>query len=233
MSTRHAPRTVTVTLKEAGNLTSVIYRIAGEPFDRRNKQLFNVPFAQYMKATAQYTHLFRLTKRSGIATRIFGGAVLSYGNASIAPYNDLFTIGGANSIRAFAVRSIGPGAYHPASSAYSYIDQMGDLKIEANVEYRFPIAGNLYGATFLDAGNVWLLRHDANKPEGQFKLSRLGKDIALGTGAGLRYDLDFLVIRFDLGIGLHAPYNTGKNRYYNMPKFGKSLGYHLAVGYPF
>lgn len=233
MSTRHAPRTVTLTLKEAGNLTSMIYRIAGEPFDRRNKQLFNVPFAQYMKATAQYTHLFRLTKRSGIATRIFGGAVLSYGNASIAPYNDLFTIGGANSIRAFAVRSIGPGAYHPGASAYSYIDQMGDLKIEANVEYRFPIAGNLYGATFLDAGNVWLMRNDANKPEGQFKLSRLGKDIALGTGAGLRYDLDFLVIRFDLGIGLHAPYNTGKNRYYNMPKFGKSLGYHLAVGYPF
>lgn len=232
-STRHAPRTVTLTLKEAGNLTSVIYRMAGQKFDRRNKKLFNVPFAQYMKATAQYTHLFRLTKRSGIATRIFGGAVLSYGNASIAPYNDLFTIGGANSIRAFAVRSIGPGAYHPGSSAYSYIDQMGDLKIEANVEYRFPIAGNLYGAAFLDAGNVWLLRDDPNKPEGQFKLSRLGKDIALGTGAGLRYDLDFLVIRFDLGVGLHAPYNTGKNRYYNMPKFGKSLGYHLAVGYPF
>lgn len=232
-SRRHAPRTVTVTLKEAGNLTSVIYRLAGQDFSKRNKQLFNVPFAQYMKATAQYTHLFRLTKRSGIATRIFGGAVLSYGNARIAPYNDLFTIGGANSIRAFAVRSIGPGAYHPASSAYSYIDQMGDLKIEANVEYRFPIAGNLYGAAFLDAGNVWLLRNDPAKPEGQFKLSRLGKDIALGTGAGLRYDLDFLVIRFDLGVGLHAPYNTGKNRYYNMPKFGKSLGYHFAIGYPF
>ena len=233
ISTRHAPRTFTLTIKEAGNITSIIYRAAGERFDKRNKRLFNVPFAQYFKATAQYTHKFRLTKESCIATRIFGGTVFSYGNASIAPYNDLFTIGGANSIRAFAVRSIGPGAYHPKSGAYSYIDQMGDLKIEANVEYRFPIVGNLYGATFLDAGNVWLMRKDENKPNGQFKLNRLGKDIALGTGAGLRYDLDFLIIRFDLGIGLHAPYDTGKKGYYNMPKFGKSLGYHFAVGYPF
>ncbi len=232
-STHHAKRTATVTVKEAGNLTSVIYRAAGQKFDKRNKELFGVPFAQYLKATAQYTHQFPLTRRSCIATRIFGGAVFSYGNASIAPYTDLLTIGGANSIRAFAVRSIGPGRYLPAASDYSYIDQMGDLKIEVNAEYRFPIAGNLFGAVFLDAGNVWLMRKDENRPEGQFKLSELGRDIALGTGAGLRYDMDFLVIRFDLGIGLHAPYDTGKSGYYNMPKFGKSLGYHFAVGYPF
>ncbi len=232
-STRHAKRTATVTVKEAGNLTSVIYRMAGKKFNRRNKELFGVPFAQYLKATAQYTHQFPLTRRSCIATRIFGGAVFSYGNASIAPYTDLLTIGGANSIRAFAVRSIGPGRYLPAASDYSYIDQMGDLKIELNAEYRFPIAGNLFGAIFLDAGNVWLMRKDENRPDGQFKLNKLGRDIALGTGAGVRYDMDFLVIRFDLGIGLHAPYYTGKSGYYNMPKFGKSLGYHFAVGYPF
>lgn len=232
-SLHHAPRTVTVNIKEAGNVTSLIYQALGKNLTDRDKRLFSVPFAQYLKASAQYTHLFRLTPRSGIATRIFGGAILCYGNSRTAPYNDLFNVGGANSIRAFAVRSIGPGRYHPAKSEYSYIDQNGDLKLEANVEYRFPIVGNLYGAAFLDAGNVWLMRKEESRPEGHFKLSRLGRDLALGTGVGLRYDLDFIVVRFDLGIGLHAPYETGHSGYYNMPKFGKTLGYHLAVGYPF
>ena len=110
---------------------------------------------------------------------------------------------------------------------------VSDLKLEANVEYRFPIVANLYGATFLDAGNVWLLHRDPERAGGNLDLNRFAKDIALGTGVGLRYDLEFLVIRFDLGIGLHAPYETTKNRYYNMTRFGKSLGYHLAIGYPF
>ena len=131
------------------------------------------------------------------------------------------------------MRTIGPGAYHPEKSQYSYIDQMGDFKLEANVEYRFPIIGKLNGAAFLDAGNVWLLRDSENQPGGKFTFKDFGKQIALGTGVGIRYDLDFLVIRFDLGIGIHAPYDTGKRGYYNMPSFGKSLGYHFAIGYPF
>ncbi|MBQ7181125.1 MAG: BamA/TamA family outer membrane protein [Bacteroidaceae bacterium] len=232
-SHRHAPRTLMVNVKEAGNITSALYAAAGRPFTRRDKRLFGVPFAQYLKASAQYTHLFELTRRSGIATRIFAGAVLSYGNSGMAPYADLFSVGGANSIRAFAVRSIGPGSYHPAQSNYSYIDEMGDIKVEANVEYRFPLIANLYGAVFIDAGNVWLRREDKDLPGGCFSFSRLGDQIALGTGAGLRYDLDFLVVRFDVGVGLHAPYQTSRARYYNMERFGRSLGYHLAIGYPF
>lgn len=232
-SLHHAPRTFTVTAKEAGNVVSSIYAAAGEPWKKKDKELFGVPFAQYLKLTAQYTHKFRLTGKSCIATRVFGGCVWSYGNSSIAPYNDLFSIGGANSIRAFAVRSIGPGAYHPRGSSFSYIDEMGDLKLEANVEYRFPLVANLYGALFMDAGNVWLMHKEDERPNGNISLDRLGKDIALGTGIGLRYDLDIFVIRFDLGIGLHAPYDSNRKGYYNMPRFGNSLGYHLAVGYPF
>ena len=110
-----------------------------------------VPYAHYIKTTAEYTHKFMLNEKSCIATRVFGGVIWSYGNSTTAPYSDLFTIGGANSIRAFTTRSIGPGSYHPANSQYSYIDQMGDLKFEAKVEYRFPIVANLYGATFIDA----------------------------------------------------------------------------------
>ena len=161
------------------------------------------------------------------------GVIFSYGNSTAAPYNDLFSVGGANSIRAFTVRGVGPGSYIPGASAYSYIDQMGDFKIEMNAEYRFPIVSMLSGAVFLDAGNVWLLDADINRPGGTFDISRFGKDLALGTGLGIRCDLDFLVLRFDVGVGLHAPYDTGKSGYYNMPKFKDSLGYHFAVGYPF
>ena len=162
-----------------------------------------------------------------------GGLIFCYGNSTAAPYSDLFSVGGANSIRAFAVRSIGPGSYQPSNSNYSYIDETGDIKFEANAEYRFPLVANLYGAVFLDAGNVWLMKPNADLPGGAFNLKNLGREIALGTGAGLRYDLDFLVIRFDIGVGIHAPYDTGRSGYYNMTRFGKSLGYHLAVGYPF
>ncbi len=232
-SIRHHQRTLKLHVREAGNVTSAIYAITGQSFKRRDKELFSVPFAQFIKGTAQYTHLFPLGHGMYLATRAFGGVVYSYGNARSAPYSDLFSIGGANSIRAFSIRSIGPGAYHPENSSYSYIDEMGDLKLEANVEFRFPIIAQLHGAVFLDAGNVWLIRSSDGQPGGQFRLNRLGRDIALGTGAGIRYDLDFLVLRFDVGIGLHAPYDTGHSGYYNMPKFGKSLGYHFAIGYPF
>lgn len=233
VSTRHMPRTFKFSVKEAGNLTSGIFAMTGESFNKENKSLFHVPFAQFVKTTAQYTHLFKLTRHSAIATRVFAGAVYSFGNARTAPYTELFSVGGANSIRAFSIRSIGPGSYHPKNSGFSYIDQMGDLKFEANAEYRFPIVSKLYGAAFIDAGNVWLLRSNENQPGGQLRLDRLGKDIALGTGAGLRYDLDFLVLRVDVGVGIHAPYDTGKSGYYNMTRFSKSLGYHLAIGYPF
>lgn len=228
------PRTFTLTLKEAGNVVSGVYAAFGHPMTERDKHLFGVPFAQFFKATAEFTETYKLgSSRATLAGRVLMGAVYSYGNASIAPYNDLFMIGGANSIRAFAARSIGPGSYHPVNSRYSYVDQMGDLKFEANLECRFPLVGSLEGAVFLDCGNVWLMRNNESHPGGAFRLRSFGRELALGTGVGFRYDLDFLVIRFDLGIGIHAPYDTGRKGYYNMPKFGESLGYHLAIGYPF
>ena len=227
------PSALTVSVKEASALLSSIYAICGDSYSKEGKRLLGVPFAQFIKSTVQYTRQFPLTKRSLLATRAFGGIVYSYGNAKAAPYSELFSVGGANSIRAFGMRTIGPGSYHPETSQYSYVDQMGDFKLEINAEYRFPIVGKLQGATFLDAGNVWLLRNSENQPGGQFRIKDFGKQIALGTGVGLRYDLDFLVIRFDLGVGIHAPYDTGKRGYYNMTSFGKSLGYHFAIGYPF
>lgn len=227
------PSSLTVSFKEASALLSSIYAISGESYGKEGKKLMGVPFAQFVKTTIQYTRQVPLSKRSVLAMRAFGGVVYSYGNAKAAPYSELFSVGGANSIRAFGMRTIGPGAYHPKSSQYSYVDQMGDFKLEVNLEYRFPIVGKLQGATFVDAGNVWLLRESQTQQGGQFSFRNFGEQIALGTGVGLRYDLDFLVIRFDLGIGIHAPYDTGRRGYYNMPRFGRSLGYHFAIGYPF
>lgn len=230
---RRSTSSLTLNIKEAGAVTSCLYAIAGKSFSERDKGLFGVPFAQFIKTYAEYVHTFHITPRQQLLTRTYFGVLHCYGNSVTAPYSDLFAAGGANSIRAFGIRSIGPGSYKPSESNYSYLDQVGTMRFEANIEYRFPIVGSLFGAAFIDAGNVWLLKKDPSRPGGLFRFSNLGKELALGTGVGLRYDLDFLVVRFDLGIGIHAPYDTGKSGYYNMTSFGKSLGYHFAIGYPF
>lgn len=221
-------------LTSAGNVTSLIFAAFGKGFGEKDKKLMNSPYAQFLRVTSELRTLYKLTDKQHIATRLMGGVIWAYGNQTVAPYSEQFYIGGANSIRAFTVRSLGPGTYHPGKNArYGYLDQTGDIKLEANIEYRFPIFGDLYGAAFLDAGNVWLMRKDPNRPGGTFSLKNLGKSIALGTGAGIRYDLEFLVIRLDLGVAIHAPYDTGKSGYYNIPKFKDGLGLHFAIGYPF
>ncbi len=219
-------------VKEAGNLVSGIYAAAGKKWSEKDKDLFGSPFAQYVKLTAEMHETFRISSRTHIAARLFAGAIFSYGNSLRAPYADQFYVGGANSIRAFTVRTIGPGSYRSDNSKYAYIDQTGDFKLEGNVELRTRLFGSLHGAVFLDAGNVWLLRDDPQRPGGKLTGSNL-KNIAVGTGAGLRYDLEFLVLRLDVGIGLHAPYRTSKSGFYNLERFRDGFAFHFAIGYPF
>ena len=222
-------------ITQAGLLMNTAYAIAGKPFDKEGKKLFGNPFAQFIKGTVEARYNYQLGENQRLVGRIMAGAIYSYGNARTAPYNEQFYVGGANSVRAFTIRSIGPGRYYQSSdeNKYAYIDRTGDLKFEANLEYRFPIMGDLHGATFLDCGNIWLLREDPDRPGGRLKAGHFFKDLALGTGFGFRYDMDFLVIRFDVGIGLHLPYETGKSGYYNLPRFKDGMGYHFAIGYPF
>ena len=221
-------------ITSAGNVTSLLYAALGKDFSEKNKKLLGTPFAQFLKLTSEVRTLFKVGEKQHIAARLMGGVLWSYGNQTIAPYSEQFYIGGANSLRAFTVRSLGPGTYNPGENTkYGYLDQTGDIKLEANVEYRFPIFGELYGATFLDAGNVWLMRKDESRPGGELTLKNFVKSIALNTGVGIRYDLTFLVIRLDMGIALHVPYETGKSGYYNIPKFKDGLGLHFAIGYPF
>ncbi|MBR2234046.1 MAG: BamA/TamA family outer membrane protein, partial [Prevotella sp.] len=166
----------------------------------------------------------------------------------------------ANSIRAFPVRSIGPGAFPGLgdSRQFSYLMQNGDVKLLMNLELRHRLAGSLYGAVFLDAGNVWSSEDwsiSAKDFDGEldddplvtelvdswnslfennrFRFRNFLRQIATGTGVGLRYDLDFLVLRLDWGFGLHLPYNTGHSGYFNIPRFKDMHTLHFAIGYPF
>lgn len=222
------------TLTSAGNVTSAIYRIFGQSFKEEGKKLLGVPFAQFLKINTELRYNRRIDRNQSLASRIALGAIWSYGNATTAPYTEQFYIGGANSVRAFAARNIGPGGY-PAdeNDTYSFINHVGDIRFEANLEYRFRIISDLHGAVFLDAGNVWLMRKDPARPGGEFRLKDFPRQIALGTGVGVRYDLGFLVFRLDWGIALHEPYDTGKSGYYNIRKFMDSTALHFAIGYPF
>lgn len=219
-------------VSQAGNILAAGYSIAGKDFNKENKKFLGNRFAQFAKLTSEIRYNYDLGRGQHLVGRLMAGAIYSYGNARISPYSEQFYIGGANSLRAFTIRSIGPGRFRPETETqYSYIDRTGDLKFEANLEYRFPILGDLHGAVFLDSGNIWLIRNDENRPGGQLKWGSFLSDLALGTGAGLRYDLTFIVIRFDVGLPLHVPYETDKKGYFNIEKFKPA--YHLAIGYPF
>lgn len=218
------------TLQEAGNVFWAIYRACGK---KGEKELFGTPFSQFIKGSTQIVYGRRVGGDDWLVSRVAVGAAHAYGNSTQVPYAEQFYCGGANSVRAFTVRSIGPGSYHDPATDDGYFDQTGTFKFEANVEYRFPIAGPLHGALFVDAGNVWLLKDDPQRPGGKLRASTFLKELALGTGFGLRFDIGMLIVRGDLGVGIHAPYDTGKSGYYNMTSFGKSLAFHLAIGYPF
>ena len=228
---RH-PSRVTLTLASAGALTSLVYAGTRHPFSERGKSLLGTPYAQFIKGYAEACRYYRLSPRHTLATRLIAGVIYAYGNSIVAPFSEQFNVGGASDIRAFSLRGIGPGSYH-STERYAYIDHTGDVKLEANVEWRFPLVKQLSGAFFIDAGNVWLLRNDSSRPGAQLRMKTLGNDIALGTGIGLRYNLRVVLLRADVGIPLHIPYSTGKQGYYNVPHFVRGLCFHFGVGYPF
>src|SRR5574344_1775369 len=219
-------------ISESANILSLGYRIAGRNWDERNKQMFKNPYAQFFKIETNFRKTWTFSNYAQLVGHVATGIIYSYGNSLSAPYSEQFYVGGANSIRAFTVRSIGPGAYHTDQSQVSYMDQTGDIKFLANLEYRLRLFGNLYSAAFLDAGNVWAMR-DGYREKSKFEMKNFFNQLAVGTGVGLRYDLDFFVLRIDWGLGLHLPYDTSRNGWYNIPKFSEGHSLHTAIGYPF
>ena len=243
-------------LEEAGNVTSLYFMAKGDSWSTKDKPLFKTPYAQFLRMETDLTKTWTLSQRSQLVGHVNVGYMYGYGNTSALPFSEKFYVGGANSVRAFPVRSIGPGAFPGFTSAgnqFSYVMCNGDLKLVMNLEYRQRLVGNLYGALFLDAGNVWdaadwtigedeldgsedlqdVILWNGIVGEMGFKPRNLFKQLATGTGIGLRYDLDFLVVRVDWGFGLHVPYETEKSGYFNIPRFKDMHTLHLAIGYPF
>ena len=250
-STQRHPIRWETSVEESGNLLSLAGVIFGKDWNGRDKRLFDNPYAQFLKLETDFTKTWSVGEESRLVAHVNAGVVWSYGNSEEAPYSEEFYVGGANTIRAFAVRDIGPGAFSDRGATGKqwkqlfYLMRNGDLKLVANLEYRMPLFGNMKGAVFLDAGNVWRLKkpddYDSLAPEFKdwyddmfLKGSRFLNDIALGSGIGLRYDLGFLVVRLDWGIAVHLPCNNGISRYFfNVERFRDLHTLHFAVGYPF
>ena len=230
------------TIAESGNVTSLGMMIGGKSWNEKDKQLFKNPYSQYVKLETDFTKTWTIGALSRLVGHVNAGIIYAYGNSEWLPNSELFYVGGANSIRAFPVRGLGPGRFPGyEDKAISYLMQNGDVKFVCNLEYRPQLFGNLYGALFLDAGNVWNLKDRTdNLNKGQdryedtkFTLRNFFRDMALGTGVGLRYDLDFLILRLDWGFALHVPYETGKSGFFNINSFKDSQTLHFAIGYPF
>lgn len=211
-----------------------------------NKGIFGIPFSQYAKIQLDFRHYINIKKTQLIA-RINTGAAYAYGNSEQIPYSEQFIVGGAQSLRGFQLRGLGPGDFVlPASSISStvrnqFYDQTGDILLEMNLEYRFPIFGYLKGATFIDAGNIWLFNEDVTKPGGQFRSNQFLNQIAINTGVGLRFDIEsFIVLRLDVGALLRRPYeNEGFDWTTSRPEAFTgdwaldNLRLQLGLGYPF
>ena len=225
------------TVSESANIISAGYLCFGRKWNDIGKKMFKNPYAQFFKIETEITKLWQLTDKSSIAAHANAGIINSYGNSRVAPYSEQFYVGGANSIRAFNVRSIGPGRYRSADRNFSYVEQTGDIKILANLEYRPHILGNLYGALFIDAGNVWTIHND-NPEDGivregsKFEFRNFLSQMALGTGVGLRYDLGYFIIRLDWGVGIHVPY-ADSHGFYNVDSFKDAQTLNFAIGLPF
>ena len=242
------------TIEESGGITSLIDLARGKSLNEKYKTLFKAPYTQFIKLETDLTKTWSLGLFSKLVGHLNAGILYNYGNCDNAPFTELFYVGGANSIRAFLMRDIGPGRlmyFEGASRQINYVLRNGDFKLVGNLEYRTPLFGNLEGALFLDAGNVWFLRYsdlldetDYTSQEAYeedkeiyeqmgFDASKFFNDIAVGTGIGLRYNLGFLVIRLDWGVALHVPYDTGKSGYFNINRFKDANTLHFAIGYPF
>ena len=222
----------------AGNVTGLV--TGANVKDGNQKNIFDVPFSQYVKMRGDLRHYLKLGKESELASRIILGIGLPYGNSRALPTAKQFVVGGTNSIRAFRARSLGPGSYLNAQTINNFLpDQSGDLKLEFSTEYRAKLFSIVRGALFVDAGNVWLLNADPNKSGGEITKDFM-KDIAVGAGAGLRFDLSFLVLRTDLAFPLRKPYlPQGQRWVIDDINFGsgpwrkENLILNIAIGYPF
>lgn len=230
-------------LESAGNFLWMVSQLSGrEKFTDENStpdnpltyyKYFDTRFAQYVKADFDFRYGYRFDKYNSVATRLFTGMALPYGNFNVTPFEKRYFTGGANGIRAWQVRSLGPGSY--SAGAGEYPNQSADIKLEANVEYRFRLFWMFEGALFLDGGNIWAINKYDNREGAVFHFDSFYKEFALGTGFGLRLVSSYFILRTDLGLKLRDPSLPEGARWIPVNRSFNStdLNFNIAIGYPF
>ena len=221
-----------LSVESAGNLLSGIASLTGGEKDENGiREIFGVPFSQYVRLNAEYKHYFYFGQKSTFITRLMAGVGIPYGNSKAMPYEKSFFGGGPTTIRAWHLRYLGPGNFQ--SSENDMLERIGDIQLVANLEYRFPIVSIFEGALFADLGNVWLANESQEFPDGQLKLDNLLQSIATGIGFGLRANISIITLRCDLAIPLYDP-GAAENRRWRPPywKFSQITA-NFGIDYPF
>ncbi len=222
-------------IEESGNLIYGLSKmISKSPKNGESYRLGNISFAQYIKADFDFAKNIIIDDRNAFVFHIGAGVAVPYGNSKSLPFEKLYFSGGANSVRGWSVRSLGPGGYKSNDGSLDYVNHTGDIKLDLNLEYRTHLFWKLNGAAFIDAGNVWTLKKRDSQASGQFAFDSFYKEIAMSYGLGIRFDLDFLILRFDGGMKAINPMEKNYDRFPIIkPKFSRDFTFHFAVGYPF
>lgn len=229
-------RRVQLNVDIAGILPSIYSKVTNK---KKNKvgeyEIFNIPYSQYARIDFNYSQHLPLNLRNSFTYHLGVGFALPYGNSTFVPYEKRFYVGGANSLRGWNVRTLGPGSYRSKTKYTDFVNQSGDLKLDFNLEWRTQLFGQLHGAIFWDFGNIWNLKKVDNIDGGRFRLSSFYKEIAASYGIGLRWNLDYFLLRFDVGMkAINPAYITRKEHYPIIaPDVSRDLAWHLAIGLPF
>lgn len=220
----------------AGNLLSLGSGLLHAKTDGQGRHtLFNIAYAQYAKLDFDYTRNIQLDYDNTLVLHAALGVAYPYGNSTVLPFEKRYFAGGANSVRGWSVRGLGPGKFRGRDGKIDFINQTGDVKLDMNIEYRAKLFWKFAGAAFIDAGNIWTLRNYADQPGGQFKIAEFWKQIAVGYGLGLRLNFDYFILRFDLGMkAVNPAYDNAREHFpITHPRLSRDCTFHFAVGLPF
>jgi outer membrane protein assembly factor BamA len=224
-------------LETSGNLLNLGSHLLGAKRDSRQQyRVFNIAYAQYVKGDFDITRSLQLDYNNQLVFHFGLGVAYPYGNSSVLPFEKRYFAGGANSVRGWSVRRLGPGKFKGRDGRIDFINQTGDMKLDMNVEYRTHLFWKLGGALFVDAGNVWTLRDYKDQPGGQFSLRDFPSQVAVGYGLGLRFNFDYFIVRFDLGMkAVNPAFDANESDHYPIlhPRFSRDYAFHFAVGLPF
>lgn len=221
--------------ESAGNLLYTGFLLSGTPKDNNGfYKIGNINFSQYVRGELEYARNVVLTKKSKVAYRLGLGMAYPYGNSNILPFEKRFYSGGANSVRGWSVRTLGPGTYVNPSNRIDFMNQSGDMKLDMSLEYRSNMLWVIEGALFADAGNIWTLRPYSDQPGGNFKLNSFYKELAGSVGAGIRLNFNYFLVRIDCGMKVYDPslLNSDPWRIRSIDNWD-DFALHFAVGYPF